>query len=133
LPFSSVALVLSLFASPALSQDKPQQDTPPPPAEKKITRVKIGGIETAKMLKYRVQPVYPHEARAQGLEGTVKMRVLIAKNGSVAKVELISASYPLLAGSAIQAVRQWKYRPTLLNGEPVEVDTTVDVIFALNR
>jgi len=84
------------------------------------------------MLIHRVQPKYPEEAREKGIEGTVKLHAVIARDGSIAQLELISG-HPLLAKSALDAVRQWQYRPTLLNGEPVEVDTTIDVLFSLNR
>lgn len=102
------------------------------PQEKKITRVRQGGNITAKMLKYKVQPVYPQEAKDKRIAGTVRLHVIIREDGSVGQIELISG-HPLLAKSAIEAVRQWKYRQTLFNGDPVEVDTTIDVLFSINR
>jgi protein TonB len=130
----NAALAVSFFTILAFSQDKPQQDAPSPQTEKKITRIKQGGNITAKMLlkDESVQPIYPQEAKDKRIQGTVRLHVIIAKDGSVGQVELISG-HPLLAVAALEAVRQWKYRRTLLNGEPVEVDTTVDVIFALSR
>ena len=83
-------------------------------------------------LKTKVQPEYPEEARKKGIAGTVRLHAIIARDGSVAQLEVISGDQ-LLVKSALDAVRQWKYRPTLLHGEPVEVDTTIDVIFSLNR
>ncbi len=106
------------------------QQTDFPPA-KKVTRVRQGGNVTAKMLKHKVQPEYPEEAKEKRIAGTVRLHAIIARDGSIAQVELISG-HPLLAKSALDAVRQWQYRPTLLNGDPVEVDTTIDVIFSLN-
>jgi protein TonB len=60
------------------------------------------------------------------------LHAIIAKDGTVQQLEVMSG-HPLLVQAALDAVRQWRYQPTLLNGEPVEVDTTVDVIFSLNQ
>ena len=86
----------------------------------------------AKMLINKVQPKYPQEAREKRISGTVRLHAIIARDGSIAQMEIISGD-PLLVKSSLDAVRQWKYRPTLLNGEPVEVDTTIDVVYALNH
>jgi periplasmic protein TonB len=87
---------------------------------------------TAAMLINRVQPMYPPLARQTRISGTVRLHAIIAKDGTVKELEVISG-HPLLVQAALDAVRQWRYRPTLLNGEPVEVDTTIDVIFSLNQ
>jgi protein TonB len=79
-----------------------------------------------------VTPVYPPLARQTRISGTVRLHAIIAKDGTVQQLEVLSG-HPLLVQSALDAVRQWRYQPTLLNGEPVEVDTTVDVIFSLNQ
>ena len=76
--------------------------------------------------------MYPPLARQTRISGTVRLHAIIGKNGSVQQLEVISG-HPLLVQAALDAVRQWRYRPTLLNGEPVEVDTTIDVIFSLNQ
>ena len=86
----------------------------------------------AKMLINKVQPKYQQEAREKRISGTVRLHAIIARDGSIAQMEIISGD-PLLVKSSLDAVRQWKYRPTLLNGEPVEVDTTIDVVYALNH
>jgi TonB family protein len=91
-------------------------------------RIRQGGAVTAKSLVNKVQPVYPVEARKQGLDGTVRLHAVLARDGSVKSLELVSG-HPLLAQSALDAVRQWRYRPTTLNGEAVEVDTVIDVAF----
>jgi protein TonB len=62
----------------------------------------------------------------------VRLHAIIGKDGSVQQLEVLTG-HPLLVQAALDAVRQWRYRPTLLNGEPVEVDTTIDVIFSLNQ
>ena len=116
-----------------------ESDNPPKPSGTKEViihpppgmRFKTGDKVTAAKLVKRVNPVYPPLARQTRISGTVKFHVIIAKDGSVQQLEVLSG-HPLLVQSAIDAVRQWKYQPTLLNGEPVEVDTTIDVIFALD-
>jgi TonB family protein len=87
-------------------------------------------ITPARIIK-RVEPVYPQLARQTKISGAVTLHVVISREGSVQEMEVVSG-HPILVQSALDAVRQWKYQPTQLNGEPVEVDTTIDVIFALN-
>jgi len=103
---------------------------PPPPKPK--TRTVVGGNVMAARIINRVQPVYPPLARQTRIQGTVKLHAIIAKDGTIQNLEVI-AGHPLLVQAALDAVRQWRYQPTLLNGEPVEVDTTIDVIFSLNQ
>lgn len=92
-------------------------------------RLTIGGnVQAAKIIN-RVQPVYPEEASKEKISGTVKLHVVIARDGKIQQIQVVSG-HPLLVQAAIDAVRQWQYQPTLLNGQPVEVDTQVDVIFA---
>jgi periplasmic protein TonB len=102
---------------------------PPPP---KVTpkRVLVGGNVQAARLVNKVQPLYPPLARQTRISGTVKLHAIIGKDGSVQQLVMVSG-HPLLVQSALDAVRQWRYQPTLLNGEPVEVDTEIDVIFSL--
>ena len=113
---------------PPTPADSAGSAPPPPPG---LTRIRQGGNITAAMLIKRVQPVYPPLARQTRISGNVRLHVILGKDGTVQQVEVISG-HPLLVQAAMDAVRQWVYRPTLLNGQPVEVDTTVDVIFALN-
>jgi len=102
---------------------------PPPP---KVTpkRVMVGGNVQAARLVNKVQPLYPPLARQTRISGTVKLHAIIGKDGSVQQLQMVSG-HPLLVQAALDAVRQWRYQPTLLNGEPVEVDTEIDVIFSL--
>jgi protein TonB len=104
----------------------------PPPPRPAQTRIRQGGAVQAAMLVNRVQPQYPPLARQTRISGTVRLHAIISKDGSVQQLEVLSG-HPLLVQAALDAVRQWKYRPTTLNGEPVEVDTTIDVIFSLNQ
>lgn len=89
------------------------------------------GVQQA-LLERRVEPTYPALAKQIHLEGTVQLHALIARDGAVRALEVLSG-HPILAQAALAAVSQWRYRPSLLNGEPVEVETYVTVIFQLER
>jgi periplasmic protein TonB len=104
--------------------------TAPPPPKLAPKRVTVGGNVQAARLVNRVQPLYPPLARQTRISGTVKLHAIIGKNGAVEQLQVVSG-HPLLVQSALDAVRQWRYQPTLLNGDPVEVDTEIDVIFSL--
>ncbi|HWY19753.1 MAG TPA: energy transducer TonB [Candidatus Acidoferrum sp.] len=93
-------------------------------------RVRVSsGVSTGLLVK-RVQPNYPPLARQARIQGQVVLHAVISKDGSIEGLTLISG-HPMLAPAAIDAVKQWKYKPYLLNGEPVEVDTEVQVNFTL--
>ncbi len=104
--------------------------TAPPPPKVTPKRITVGGNVQAAHLVNRVQPTYPPLARQTRISGTVKLHAIIGKNGAVEQLQVVSG-HPLLVQSALDAVKQWRYQPTLLNGEPVEVDTEIDVIFSL--
>ncbi len=91
----------------------------------------INHVSAARVL-HKVAPEYPNDARKAHVEGVVRLHAIIGKDGSIKDLSVISGD-PLLTEAAMKAVRQWRYQPVLINGEPVEVDTTVDVIFALNH
>jgi protein TonB len=78
----------------------------------------------------KVQPSYPPLARAARIQGTVLLQALISKQGTIEHLQLISG-HPMLVQAAMDAVRQWRYRPYVLNGEPVEVETQITVNFSL--
>jgi len=105
---------------------------PPPPRPRPTGPVRVGGNVQAARIVNRVQPVYPPLARQTRISGTVRLHAIISKDGTIQQLEVLSG-HPLLQQAALDAVRQWRYQPTLLNGEPVEVDTTIDVIFSLNQ
>jgi protein TonB len=105
---------------------------PAPPKPKPTGPVRIGGNVQAAKLVNRITPIYPPLARQTRISGTVRLHAIISKDGTIQQLEVISG-HPLLQQAALDAVRQWRYQPTLLNGEPVEVDTTIDVIFSLNQ
>lgn len=106
---------------------------PPPPVKKKAPpkRIRVGGNVAKARLMRQVRPQYPPLARQARIQGTVKLSAVISKDGSIQKLEVMSG-HPLLVPSALAAVKQWRYRPTLLNGEAVEVLTNIDVNFTLS-
>ncbi len=94
-------------------------------------RVRVSQGVSQGLLVKKVQPNYPPLARQARIQGTVVLRAVISKDGAIEGLTLVSG-HPMLAPAAIEAVKQWKYRPYLLNGEPVEVDTEVLVNFTLS-
>ena len=105
---------------------------PPPPPPKPATpqRIRVGGqVEAAKGI-YNPPPEYPPLAKMARIQGTVRLEAVIAKDGTIQDLKVLSG-HPLLVKAALDAVKQWRYQPTLLNGEPVEVVTEIDVNFTL--
>ncbi|HEY7353451.1 MAG TPA: energy transducer TonB [Terriglobales bacterium] len=100
-------------------------------ARSKPVRVRVSQAVTQAMVSTRVPPVYPRDAKIARIQGSVVMSVVIDRNGNVQSLKVISG-HPMLAQAAIDAVKHWKYRPYLLNGDPVEVDTQVTVNFTLS-
>ncbi|PYU12040.1 MAG: hypothetical protein DMG37_14670 [Acidobacteria bacterium] len=101
-------------------------------AKSKAIRVRIGGsVQAAKVIS-RVQPVYPQSAKAAGAQGSVLLHAVVGKDGTPLSLQVLNSQInPDLARAAVEAVSQWRYQPTLLNGEPVEVDTVITVNFTL--
>lgn len=92
--------------------------------------VRISGMVVDGLLIRKTMPVYPPIAKATGMQGTVVLQATIARNGTIANLRVVSGS-TMLQQAALDAVRNWLYRPYLLNGDPVEVETTVNVVFKL--
>jgi periplasmic protein TonB len=103
---------------------------PPPPPAAAPARIKVGGDVQAASLTKQVTPAYPNIAKTAHVSGTVTLHAIISKDGSIEKLEYVSGP-ALLMASAMTAVKEWRYKPTMLNGQPVEVDTTVQVVFSL--
>ncbi|MGB7762148.1 MAG: energy transducer TonB [Bryobacteraceae bacterium] len=105
---------------------------PPPPPPKPVTpqRIRVGGNVQAANLITQIKPVYPPLAKQARIQGTVELSAIIGKDGRVQDLKVVRG-HPLLVQSALEAVKNWIYRPTMLNGEPVEVSTTIDVNFTL--
>lgn len=94
-------------------------------------QIRVGGNVQAAKLRNQVRPIYPATAKEQGIQGTVFLQAVILKDGTVGSLEVLSAPHESLANAAMDAVRQWTYETTLLNGEPIEVITKVTINFTL--
>ncbi|MFZ0736942.1 MAG: energy transducer TonB [Candidatus Acidiferrales bacterium] len=149
-----------LAVPPAFAQDQSQQTSPPPPAAAPapapppaappastpampaapatsvpesappVSRIRIGGNVMAAKMIHQVQPIYPQIAKTAHLEGTVVLHAIITKEGYIRELQYVSGP-PLLMKSSMDAVRQWRYEPTLLQGQPVEVDTMISIVYKL--
>jgi protein TonB len=118
------------FVPGGFDSGKPLSVSRPPEQPHPSTLLsKSEGVMEA-MLVRQVQPEYPPIVRAAHISGTVQLRAIIAKDGTVRELQVISGN-PLLVKAARAAVLQWRYRPTLLNGEPVEVETYITANFVL--
>ena len=94
--------------------------------------IRVGGnVQAAKLIR-QPKPVYPPLAKQARIQGTVRFNAVIGKDGTIQNLTVVSG-HPLLIPSAQEAVKQWVYKPTLLNGEPVEVVTQIDVNFTLSQ
>ncbi len=102
------------------------------PESTPIKRIRVASRVAEANLIHDVAPQYPPEAGRARVEGTVVLMAVIGKDGSVQDVR-VESGLPLLAQAAIDAVKQWRYRPYLLNGEPVEVDSRITINFTLSR
>ena len=91
--------------------------------------LKTSGVAEG-LITHKVNPKYPKEARDQGIQGDVLLQVTIDTKGNVTNPKAVQGN-PILAAAAVEAVKQWKYRPYVLNGEPVQVDTTITIRFHL--
>ena len=112
---------------PATSQDSPTQGSGESGAPRSV---RVGAnVEQANLI-HQVTPVYPEAAKSAHITGTVLLHATIGKDGTIQDLQYVSGP-PQLMNSAMDAVRQWRYKPTLLNGSPVEVDTTISVVFTL--
>ena len=100
---------------------------PPPPAPTHPLRISHWSEGN---LIYRVQPIYPPLARQARIQGPVELRAIISKAGTIENL-VVLRGHPMLVPAAIGAVRQWRYRPYLLNNEPIEVETEITVNFVL--
>jgi len=111
---------------------KPVLEVPPPPIPVSPPKapIRVGGAVQQANLVFQVRPVYPELAIRTRVQGSVVLEAVITKEGTIGSLKLLSG-HPLLVQAAMAAVDQWRYRPTLLNGEPVEVVTAITVNFVL--
>lgn len=115
--------ILMASTNAPLVQVRPQQ-----PRKPAVQRVSAGVM--AGQIINKTQPLYPAIARAAGVSGTVTLHAFISKNGTIENLSVVSGP-EMLRSSAVEAVKQWRYRPYLLNGDPTEVDTTITVNFTI--
>lgn len=111
--------------------DPRQGALPPPRPERQVTRpqvVRMTHLDPA-MLIHRVEPAYPTLAKQTHRDGHVELRAIIGTDGTIQSLQIV-VSDPLFDRSALEAVGQWRYRPTILNGQPVEIDTYITVIYS---
>ncbi len=105
---------------------------PPPIAHPaQPSRIIISGGVTEGLLIHRTTPVYPIIARTAGISGTVTLAATISKTGVIENLRVLSG-HPMLRQAALDSVQNWRYRPYLLNNQPVEVETTINVVFSMN-
>jgi TonB family protein len=125
-------LLVTLFSLSSFAQDAEKTfpsalDSQPPKAG---TRIRLGGNVMKKQLKHKVNALYPQEARSQKFQGTVRLHIVVGTDGKVLQAEVV-AGPSVFTQVSLDAVRKWEYKPVLLNGAAVEVDSTVDVVFSL--
>ena len=94
-------------------------------------RVRVSQGVSQGLLIHKVQPTYPPLARQARIQGSVILQALIGKDGTIQNLHVVSG-HPMLTNAALEAVKEWRYKPYFLNGEPVEVETTINVNFTLS-
>jgi protein TonB len=122
-----------------VARPQPLPHSPPPapsapasrPEAREVIRIRQGGLVQAALLIHQVMPAYPALAVQARISGTVQLEGVIATDGRITELRLLGG-HPLLVHAAMEAVKQWRYRPTMLNGEPVEVLAPITVHFRLD-
>ena len=134
---STMLLLLGLSLPSVATEVQQTQNDANSPADRgnaamraKPLRVRVSQGVSASLLVKRVDPEYPKDVKRKRIQGLVSLRILISREGDVSQVTLVSG-HPVLASLAMDAVKQWKYKPYLLDGQPVEVETTLQINFTL--
>jgi TonB family protein len=128
--YSRDVALANQWVQKAVDAKNAQGPSPAPGTSSFPQRIRVGGnVQQANLIR-KINPVYPFEAKQARIEGAVRFTTIIGKDGSVQNLTLISG-HPLLVEAAREVVQQWQYKPTLLNGQPVEVVTQIDVNFTL--
>jgi TonB family protein len=120
-PFKSSSVLSELPPNAVVAPSKPA-----------VTRVQRSADVQQSALIYHVDPIYPTLARQSRLSGTVRLNAIIGTDGTVHQLEVVSGR-PLLVQAALDAVKQWRYKPTLVGGVAVEVETTFDIVFSFKQ
>ncbi len=121
-----------LFGTDSFGKARPPLPRPAAPAAKPLAPVRRSEGVQAALLVHRVEPEYPALARQARVEGTVELHAVIGRDGTIESLEALNG-HPLLVKAALDAVRRWRYRPTMLGTEAVEVDTYITVHFVLEQ
>ena len=131
LPGGSIGGVIGgiISAAPVAPPPPPKVEAPKAAAPQ---RIRVGGNVQKAMQLFAPNPIYPPLAKQARIAGVVRLNAVISKEGMIEQLTAISG-HPLLIPSALEAVKRWRYKPTLLNGEPVEVITQIDVNFTLTQ
>jgi protein TonB len=119
-----------ISSAPVIAPPAKVEVAPPAPPPSTPERIDIGGDVQAALILQQVQPVYPPLARKARIQGRVKLHAVIGTDGKIKNVSVLSGP-PLLVEAAVHAVMQWIYRPTILDGKPVEVNTDILVRFTI--
>ncbi|HTS65157.1 MAG TPA: TonB family protein [Candidatus Acidoferrales bacterium] len=131
--FSREGDIRIMIMAPGASTVARESVLPPPPnSDPNIRRITIGGNVQQTKLISQARPAYPPLAKQARIQGVVQLQALIGIDGAVKNLQVIGG-HPLLVEAALEAVQQWVYQPTLLNGQPVEVLTQIDVNFTLSQ
>jgi TonB family protein len=125
-PAGSGEATLTIMTAPATMR------TPVKASESDIAPLRVGGNMQSTKLVSQPRPIYPPDAKAARIQGVVKLSAIIAADGTIKNLEVLSG-HPLLVPAALESVKQWVYQPTLLNGNPVEVQTQIDINFTLSQ
>jgi TonB family protein len=126
-------LTMTVDSIQGLNPDDPALIPPPGAKSTSVGAVPVAaGVMAGNRIKSPT-PIYPQDAKDARAEGTVVLKALIGRDGKIHDLKVISSPYPSLVGAAMWAVSQWQYKPYLLNGEPVDVDTQVNVIYKLGN
>jgi TonB family protein len=113
-----------------LSKDAP---VPAIPRISPVKKIRTGSRVAPAKLIHKVAPIYPVEDQQFGIGGTVVLAAIIDTKGKIVDLDVLHSMGPLLDKAALEAVRDWRYRPTTIDGTPVAVDTTISVVFTLNH
>ena len=122
---------------PAPCTAAPAQAPPPPPSPRELSpgRIRVGGTVEPAWIACQTMPIYPAAAKLHGVDGTVVMNAIIGKDGMIQSLTVVNGDKvdSSLADAALAAVKQWRYTPAMLDGQPVELETEISVVFTLNR
>ncbi|WP_348263078.1 energy transducer TonB [Telmatobacter sp. DSM 110680] len=126
-------LTASVDLVEGLSPQDPALIPPPDAPSSSTNTVQLASGITTGMLLKKETPVYPQDAKDANISGTVTVQATIGRDGGVHDLRILSTPWPSLAASALRCVSHWRYKPYLLDGEPVEVETKINVIYTLGR